>query len=305
MHVDRIHPHRGNIRESLGDLSGLAASIKAHGILQPIIVAPYPGKPGHYRIIGGHRRCAAALAAGLDRVPVTVSDSMKVPEVLMLVENMQRAGLNPMDKAEAMGSLRSGRNWTMAQTGLATGLSEATVSFYLALLELDKRSRARVRDGSLSAADAVAAVRRVRKRNRAREGKKAAGAVWEPDHFTSQHPLARRAAGLCAGREHSARRQIGKTVLVYDRPTHEGVLWRYLQAWWKETRQLADDGKAKATLYKRLRDCLPASSPPQRNLFDIYHHIHGDELPGFPALLPEVWLHWGPQDSPRAAPRPC
>ena len=91
-------------------------------------------------------------------------------------------------------------------------------------------------------------------------------------------------------------------VLVYDRPTHEGVLWRDLQAWWRATRQPADDGKAKAALYKRLRSCLPANSPPQRNLFDIYHHIHGDDLPGLPALLPEVWLHWDPKTARERGP---
>lgn len=92
-------------------------------------------------------------------------------------------------------------------------------------------------------------------------------------------------------------------VLVYDRPTHEGVLWRDLQSWWKETRQFADDNEAKSTLYKRLRDSLPESSPPQRNLFDIYHHIHGDELPGLPALLPEVWLHWDPRTARERGPQ--
>jgi hypothetical protein len=84
-------------------------------------------------------------------------------------------------------------------------------------------------------------------------------------------------------------------VLVYDRPTHEGILWRDLQAWWKDVQQITDDEKAKITLYKRLRNSLPESSPPQRNLFDVYHHIHRDELPGLPALLPEVWLHWDPR----------
>jgi very-short-patch-repair endonuclease len=92
-------------------------------------------------------------------------------------------------------------------------------------------------------------------------------------------------------------------VLVYDRPTHGGVLWRDLQAWWRETRQSADDAEAKSTLYKRLRDCLPESSPPQRNLFDIYHHIHRDELPDLPALLPEVWLHWDPRTARERGPQ--
>jgi hypothetical protein len=45
-------------------------------------------------------------------------------------------------------------------------------------------------------------------------------------------------------------------------------------------------------LYKRLRACLPEESPPQRLLFDLYHRIHGCDIPCLPAFLPEVWLHW-------------
>ena len=92
-------------------------------------------------------------------------------------------------------------------------------------------------------------------------------------------------------------------VLAYDRPTHEGVLWRDLQGWWKRTRELASDDEAKGTLYKRLRDSLPGNSPPQRNLFDIYHLIYRDDLPGLPALLPEVWLHWDPKTASERGPQ--
>ena len=91
-------------------------------------------------------------------------------------------------------------------------------------------------------------------------------------------------------------------VLVYDRPTHDGVLWRDLQAWWKDLRQVSGDDEAKSTLYKHLRGSLPDSSPPQRNLFDIYHHIYRDALPGLPALLPEVWLHWDPRTARERGP---
>jgi ParB family chromosome partitioning protein len=212
MHTGRVLPSPGNIRSELGDLTGLVASIRAHGILQPLAVEPYPGRPGYFRIVAGHRRHAAALAAGLERVPVTVRETAATPTVLMLVENMHRAGLNPMDKAEAMGRLRDEEKWTAARIAREAGLTESTVGFYLALLELDKKSQARVRNGSLSAADAVAAVRRIRKRNRAKEGKTAMGAPeWEPDHFTSQHPLARKAASLCEARDHSMRRRIGRS----------------------------------------------------------------------------------------------
>lgn len=82
-------------------------------------------------------------------------------------------------------------------------------------------------------------------------------------------------------------------VLVYDRNIGPGGLrWRDLQEWWKDKEQIADDVKAKRSLYRRLAGSLPASSPPQRNLFGLYHEIHGAAVHDLPALLPEVWLHW-------------
>lgn len=85
-------------------------------------------------------------------------------------------------------------------------------------------------------------------------------------------------------------------VLVYDLPVGPGGLrWRDLQTWWKQTRNFDSDGEAKDTLYKRLRDSLPRNSPPQHTLFDLYHRVHGAQVPDLPALLPEVWLHWDPQ----------
>ncbi len=85
-------------------------------------------------------------------------------------------------------------------------------------------------------------------------------------------------------------------LLVYDRPiTADGVLWRDLQAWFKDTRQLRTDQDAKTRLYRRLRQSLPENSPPQRLLFDLYHEIHGAAVHHLPALLPEVWLYGDPQ----------
>jgi very-short-patch-repair endonuclease len=82
-------------------------------------------------------------------------------------------------------------------------------------------------------------------------------------------------------------------VLVYDRKIDDGGLrWRDLQAWWKDTKQIADDDEAKRTLYRRLLSSLPGNSPPQRNLFALYHEIYGTTVRDLPALLPEVWLHW-------------
>lgn len=210
LHVSRLQPHPDNVREELGDLGELAASIKAHGILQPIVVEPHPAKPGHFRIIAGHRRYEAALIAGLDMVPVTFRQPGGTAEELMLIENLHRAELNPMDKAEALGKLRE-KGRTVAEISRQIGLAEPTIYSYLSLLELDAASRARVRRGELAASEAMEAIRRTRKKRRRREGKpEMGGGQWEPDHFTAQHPLARRAQALCNGREHSMRRRVGR-----------------------------------------------------------------------------------------------
>jgi very-short-patch-repair endonuclease len=85
-------------------------------------------------------------------------------------------------------------------------------------------------------------------------------------------------------------------VLVYDRPiSREGLTWRALQTWWAEKNGIADGDDAKKTLYRRLQESLPASSPPQALLFDAFHRGFGSAVPGLPALLPEVWLHWDPK----------
>jgi hypothetical protein len=85
-------------------------------------------------------------------------------------------------------------------------------------------------------------------------------------------------------------------VLVYDRPiTAQGIRWRDLQDWWKETRGLNSDEQAKSQLYRRLLQSLPGSSPPQQLLFRLYHEIHAEAVHDLPALLPEVWLHWDPR----------
>jgi len=85
-------------------------------------------------------------------------------------------------------------------------------------------------------------------------------------------------------------------VLVYDRPIgHNGLRWSDLQAWWKDAQRLDDDGRAKKSLYRRLRSSLPESSPPQLALFDGFYNGFKTDVPRLPALLPEVWLHWDPK----------
>lgn len=211
VHIGRVHPHPDNIRENLGDLAETAASIAVHGILQPIVVRQHPETPNAFQVIAGHRRLAAARLAGRESVPVVIREIApgSEPEELMLIENCHRTGLGPMEKANAMGALLA-KGYTATRIARSIGMSQSMVSYYLALLELDPASQERVLSGDLSASEAVDGVRRIRKLRRAGRGTAPAGAVWEPDHFTGKHPLARRARALCDARDHSARRRIGK-----------------------------------------------------------------------------------------------
>ncbi|MGV9779870.1 ParB/RepB/Spo0J family partition protein, partial [Streptosporangium sp. NPDC003464] len=203
--LNAIHDHPGNIRDDVGDVDELTASIAAQGLLQPVTVRPHPNKPGHFELLAGHRRRAAAVQAGLATVPAVirydVTGGGQAVEV-MLVENVQRKDLNPMEKAEAVGRLRD-QGYSGALISARTGMGSGTVSYLLALLELDEPSKEKVRTGELTATDAVAAVRRLRKK--AREARAAGSAVtpwsWEPDYLAKTHPLAKKAAKLCAARE--------------------------------------------------------------------------------------------------------
>jgi ParB/RepB/Spo0J family partition protein len=214
--ISRLHPHPDNIREDLGDLEDMAASIRMHGILQALVVVPHPSRAGHYHVLAGHRRLAAARLAGLADVPVTVRQAdigvSKAVQV-MLIENCQREDLGPVEKAEAMGKLVSAGISRVA-IAKAIGMSDATVSTYLALLELDRATQRRVAAGMVPVMDAVRAVRKTRAASRSRAGQadrnKAMALTWEPDYFTDRHPLARKARAMCDAREHNARRRLGR-----------------------------------------------------------------------------------------------
>ena len=118
-----------------GSLYELAESIKAQGVMQPILVRP--GGAGRYEIIAGERRTRAAKLAGLDEVPVLVKD---VPDeaaaAMALIENIQREDLNPLEEARAFERLIKEFQLTHQQVAEAVGRSRAGVSNLLRLLEL-------------------------------------------------------------------------------------------------------------------------------------------------------------------------
>ena len=129
--------------ESLADL---ADSIKAQGVIQPIVVrpvgAPTPGQPQRYEIVAGERRWRAAQMAGLHDIPAVlrrIEDEHAV--ALALIENIQREDLNPLEEALALSRLITEFELTHQQAAEAVGRSRAAVSNLLRLLELPQAIR--------------------------------------------------------------------------------------------------------------------------------------------------------------------
>ena len=129
-------------------LSELAASIKEHGILQPIVVTP---KDGKYQIVAGERRYRAAIRAELTKIPAlvrTLTDQHKLE--LSLIENLQRRDLNVLETATAYLKLRDQFNLTLDQIGQRVGgKSVSTISNTLRLLRLPELVRAALAEGRL------------------------------------------------------------------------------------------------------------------------------------------------------------
>lgn len=122
-------------------LQELADSIKAQGVVQPIVVRPLndasAGQPRRYEIIAGERRWRAAQLAGLHEIPALIR---RVPDeaavAMALIENIQRENLNPLEEARALERLISEFDMTHATAAEAVGRSRAAVSNLLRLLEL-------------------------------------------------------------------------------------------------------------------------------------------------------------------------
>ena len=130
-------------------LQELAESIKIHGIVQPLIVKE---KNNRYTIIAGERRFRAARLAGLEEVPVIISnfDEEQIMEV-SLVENIQREDLNPVEEAAAIQFLMQQHDMTQEEVSGRLGKSRPAIANVLRLLQLPSEVIDMLRDGELSA----------------------------------------------------------------------------------------------------------------------------------------------------------
>ena len=136
-------------------LSELAASIKAQGVVQPIVVRETVA--GDYELIAGERRWRAAKMAGLDQLPAVVR---RVPDEIALavglIENIQRENLNPLEEASGLRRLLDEFGLTHQQEAESIGRSRAAVSNLLRLLNLDPPVRSHLEAGQIEAGHARA-----------------------------------------------------------------------------------------------------------------------------------------------------
>ena len=133
--------YQPRIRMDEGALVELAASIKAQGVMQPILVRPI-GQDGDsglqkYEIIAGERRFRAAKIAGLEQIPVLVREvDDQSAAAMALIENIQREDLNPLEEAQGIERLITDFNFTHEQAATAVGRSRSAVSNLLRLINL-------------------------------------------------------------------------------------------------------------------------------------------------------------------------
>uniref|UniRef100_UPI0035B224BF ParB/RepB/Spo0J family partition protein n=1 Tax=Paenirhodobacter enshiensis TaxID=1105367 RepID=UPI0035B224BF len=140
-------------------LAELADSIREKGVIQPLIVRPHPKKEGHYEIVAGERRWRASQMAQLHELPVIVrplSDT-EVLEVA-IIENIQRADLNPLEEALSYQQLMDRFGHTQEKLAEALSKSRSHIANQLRLLQLPEEVRDFVRSGKLSAGHARAMI---------------------------------------------------------------------------------------------------------------------------------------------------
>ncbi|HEX4480582.1 MAG TPA: ParB/RepB/Spo0J family partition protein [Rudaea sp.] len=148
--VDRIQPGKYQPRQTMDEerLQELAASIKAQGLIQPIIVRTVGA--GRFEIIAGERRWRASQMAGLKQIPALVREAADQSVVAMaLIENIQREELSPLEEAQALQRLITEFKLTHEKVAEAIGRSRASVSNLLRLQELPSQIKKMLTDGDL------------------------------------------------------------------------------------------------------------------------------------------------------------
>ncbi len=150
--VDKIlpNPHQPRNRMDPGEIDELAASIREHGVIQPLIVTE-SDQPGGYTLIAGERRLLAARQAGLAAVPAIIREASDQQRLeLALIENLQRTDLGPLEAAEAFRQLAEDFSLSHEEIAVRVGKSRTAVTNTLRLLKLPPSVQGALADGQIS-----------------------------------------------------------------------------------------------------------------------------------------------------------
>jgi len=246
---EKLHPNPDNPREDFDKtyIKELSESIRVNGLKHPLLVYADPANTGHYLIEDGECRWMAMKewSTGIPAIiqPSLSGESRSIRNITTaLITGIHRRDLNPIERAHGFQRLVMELG-TQARVSEHTGISPAAIANSLALLELSLDTQERVRARKLSPTEALRLVRRHRAAKRRKKGHGQPGAQWEPDHFNTNHPLARKAAALCDARGHTQYRRRGgacdlcwETTIRADQDTvtrstlSEAAAWRSLQA---------------------------------------------------------------------------
>ena len=177
--TEMIRPNPSQPRREFDDeaLLALAESVKARGILQPVVVRPLAG--GQYELIAGERRLRAAIIAGLGLVPAIVRATEESERLeLALIENMARQDLNAVEEARACATLVEDLGITKEEVGRRVGRSRVAVSNLIRMLDLPDEALSMIESGELSGGHGRALLLVKDQEKRLRLAREARGAGW-------------------------------------------------------------------------------------------------------------------------------
>ena len=153
--IELLHPNPNNPRKTFreDELEELSRSIREKGLLQPLVVRQRDD--GEYEIVAGERRWRASQRAGLHELPVLIRELSDAETLeIALIENIQRADLNPLEEARAYGQLLEQFSYTQQQLADSVGKSRSHIANTIRLLNLPESVRAYIENGKLTAGHA-------------------------------------------------------------------------------------------------------------------------------------------------------
>jgi ParB family transcriptional regulator, chromosome partitioning protein len=209
----RVNPNQPRKLFDSNALQELAASIKASGVIQPVVVRRITGG---YELIAGERRWRAARQAGLERIPAIVREASDAESLeLALVENLLREDLNPMEEAEAYQKLLAQFGWTQEELAQRIGRDRSSIANALRLLRLPEPVQTDLRGGRLTMGHALALLSLTSEADQLRLRAEILAHSWSV-RATEQSARAVEAASGTPRRPKAVRRRSAELIAVED-----------------------------------------------------------------------------------------